>query len=94
MQMHSNKGIKFVMNAQVEKAEASSLSSQVGSVKLKSGESLPADVVIMAVGVGPATEFLRESGFKLERDGSLKVDKHMRVEGVEDIYATGLLLAN
>jgi len=46
----------------------------------------------MAVGIGPATEFLKESGFTLERDQSLKVDKWMRVNGVEDIYATGSIL--
>jgi NADH dehydrogenase FAD-containing subunit len=45
----------------------------------------------MAVGVGPATEFLKESGFKLERDQSVKVDKYLRVKGVEDVYATGLI---
>src|SRR5271170_6108924 len=91
--MHEDKGIKFHMNGSVESAEpSSSLSSHVGSIKLKDGKSIPADVVIMAVGVGPATEFLKESaGFKLEKDGSLTVDKHMRVKGVEDVYATGMM---
>lgn len=91
--MHEDKGIKFHMNASVESAEpSSSLSSHVGSIKLKDGKSIPADVVIMAVGVGPATEFLKESaGFKLEKDGSLTVDKHMRVKSVEDVYATGMI---
>ena len=92
--MHEDKGIKFHMNASVESAEASSfLSSHVGSIKLKGGKSIQADVVIMGVGVGPATEFLKESaGFKLEKDGSLTFDKHMRVKGVEDVYATGIIL--
>jgi apoptosis-inducing factor 3 len=91
MKMHADKGIKFHMDASVEKAEASSiLSYSVGSIKLKSGDSIPADVVIMAVGIGPATEFLKESGFKLEKDGGLKVDKYLRVKGVDDVYATGL----
>jgi len=93
--MHEDKGIKFHMNASVESAEASSsLSSHVGSIKLKGGKRIPADVVIMGVGVGPATEFLKESGgFNLEKDGSLTVDKHMRVKGVEDVYATGIALS-
>ena len=92
--MHEDKGIKFHMNALVESAEPSASDpSHVGSIKLKGGNSIPADVVIMGVGVGPATEFLRESpGFKLEKDGSLSVDKHMRVDGVEDVYATGMVL--
>jgi NAD(P)H-nitrite reductase large subunit len=90
MKMHEDKGIKFHMNASVEAAVPSSSSSKkVGGIKLKSGDTIPADVVIMAVGIGPATEFLKESGFHLEKDGSLKVDKHMRVKGVKDVYATG-----
>jgi len=90
--MHEDKGIKFHMNAFVESAQSSASDpSHVGSIKLKSGETIPADVVIMGVGVGPATEFLRDSpGFKLEKDGSLGVDKYMRVNGVEDVYATGM----
>jgi NAD(P)H-nitrite reductase large subunit len=89
--MHTDKGIKFHMSASVESAEASSwVSYNVGAIKLKDGTSIPADVVILAVGVGPATEFLKESGFNLEKDGSLKVDKWLRVKGVEDVYATGI----
>lgn len=85
------KGIKFHMNASVESAEPSSSdSSHVGGIKLKGGPTIPADVVIMAVGIGPATEFLKESsGFNLEKDQSLKVDKYLRVKGVDDVYATG-----
>ena len=93
MKMHEGKGIKFHMNASVESAEPSSSdSSHVGSIKLKDGTTLPADVVIMAVGIGPATGFLKESGFKLERDGGVKVDKYLRVKGIDDVYATGTAL--
>ena len=46
----------------------------------------------MAVGIGPATEFLKESGFKLEKDGAVKVDKYLRVMGIDDVYATGTTL--
>ena len=92
MKMHSGRGIKFHMNASVESAEPSaSDSSHVGGIKLKGGETIPAEVVIIAVGIGPATEFLKESGIRLERDQSVKVDKYLRVKGVEDMYATGLI---
>jgi apoptosis-inducing factor 3 len=88
--MHESKGITFHMNASVECAEPSSSDpSKVGGIKLKDGTTIPADVVIMAVGIGPATEFLKDSGFNLEKDGSLKVDKWLRVVGVPDVYATG-----
>jgi apoptosis-inducing factor 3 len=93
MQMHSTRGIKFHMNAFVDSAEPSSSdSSHVGAINLKDGTKIPADVVIMAVGIGPATQFLKESGFQLERDGSVKVDKYMRVQGINDVYATGAIV--
>lgn len=87
------------MNASVESAEPKSgilseilsSSDHVGSVKLKDGTVIPADVVIVAVGIGPRTEFLKDSGFKLEKDGGIKVDKYMRVKGVDDVYATGCI---
>jgi len=44
----------------------------------------------MAVGVRPATDFLKESGFALERDGSLSVDEYLRVPGKENVYAIGM----
>jgi pyruvate/2-oxoglutarate dehydrogenase complex dihydrolipoamide dehydrogenase (E3) component len=66
--------------------------SAVGSVKLKDGQTLPADVVILGVGVGPQTDYLKNlPDFNLQKDGSLKVDRHFRVEGSENIYATGIL---
>src|SRR5579859_7048871 len=90
MDMHESKGIKFHMSANVSSAEPSSSNKDhVGSIKLKDGTTIPADLVILGVGVGPATEFLKQSGFHLEKDGSLTVDKHMRVKGLEDVYATG-----
>jgi len=88
--MHESKGIKFHMNAAVQSAEPTSgRSDHVGAVKLKDGTIIPADVVIMAVGIGPATRFLKESDFRLEKDGGVSVDKHMQVKGVKDVYATG-----
>lgn len=65
-----------------------------GSVKLKDGTNLPADVVVLGVGVGPQTDYLKNSkSFQLEEDGSLKVDQHFKVEGFDNIYATGKKLA-
>jgi len=83
-------GVKFYMNAQVDDAKPSSSDpSNVGSVALKSGENLEADLVILGVGVAPATEYLKASGIKLEDDGSVAVDDHWRIKGVDDAYAVG-----
>lgn len=85
------KGVKFYMNAGVEKAAASSSdSSKVGAIHLKDGTALEADIVISGVGVGPATEFLRDNkSVTLEKDGALTVDRQFRVPGVEHVYAIG-----
>jgi NADPH-dependent 2,4-dienoyl-CoA reductase/sulfur reductase-like enzyme len=85
------KGVKFYLSAGVEKAEPSAKnSSNVGSVHLKDGTKLEADIVILGVGVAPATEYLKDNGVvRLEPDGSLKVDETFSVIGLKDVYALG-----
>lgn len=84
-------GVKFKMAAGVEKALPSkSDSSKVGSIELKDGTSLPADLVILGTGVAPATTFLKENkAVTLEKDGSLKTNEHFSVAGLSDVYAIG-----
>ena len=87
----SKNGVKFHMNAGVEAAGPSKEdSSKVGSVSLKDGTILPADLVILGTGVGPATGFLKDNkAVSLEKDGSLQVDEKFLVKGVKDVYAIG-----
>ena len=57
------------------------------------GRELGADVVVMGVGVGPATEFLRNSkGFEqvVDRTGAVQVDEFMKVKGLDNVYAIGV----
>lgn len=84
-------GVKFYMDASVDKAEPSTSDpSNVGFVTLKDGTKLEADLVILGVGVAPATEYLRENSIvKLEKDGSLKTDENFSVVGLKDVYAIG-----
>lgn len=83
-------GVKFKMSASVESAvPSSSDSSKVGYIALKGGEKIEADLVILGIGVAPATEYLKNSGVKLEEDGSVLVDEYFKVKGVEDAYAVG-----
>lgn len=84
-------GVKFKMNAGVEKASPSASDpSKVGSIELKDGTSLPADLVILGTGVAPATTFLRDNAsVELQRDGSLKTDENFVVLGQKDVYAIG-----
>lgn len=48
---------------------------------------IPADVVILAIGIRPATDFLSGSGIALEK-GAVLVDEQMRTN-LPDIYAAG-----
>ena len=43
----------------------------------------------MAVGVGPATEFLKDSGIDIQKGGGVIVDECMRVKGVNNVFAIG-----
>src|SRR5690606_1013209 len=52
---------------------------------LDGGERLEADLVVIGVGVRPATEFL--DGVSLGEDGGIIVDEHMRA--ADALYAAG-----
>ncbi|KAK3682978.1 cytochrome P450 [Podospora appendiculata] len=86
-----SKGVKFYMSAGVEKAEPSASDpAKVGFVHLKDGTKLEADLVILGVGVAPATEYLKDNSVvRLEQDGSLKTDESFSVIGLKDVYAVG-----
>ena len=64
-------------------------SAHCGSLQIKDQDPIPANLVIMGTGVAPATGFLKESGFELEKDGGIKTDEYLRVEGHKNVYAIG-----
>jgi len=84
-------GVKFYMDASVEKGEPSSNDSgKIGGVKLKDGTVLEADLVVLGVGVRPATDYAKDnSAVKLEKDGSFAVDESFAVKGLKDVFAIG-----
>lgn len=94
--MLEKNGAKFYMGASVDSAvpkskvaNAVGLSS-VGGIKLKDGTLLEADLVILGVGVSPATEYLKDnSDISLQKDGSLEVDEGFAVKGLKDVWAIG-----
>lgn len=59
----------------------------VETVILDSGKQVPADVVILAIGVKPQVDLALEAGIKANKEG-VEVDKHMKTS-VKDIYAAG-----
>lgn len=87
----SGKGVKFHMGASVESAQPSKEDkSKVGSVSLKDGTSLPADLVILGLGVTPATDYLQGNPtIQLEKDKSIRTNESFQVEGLPGVYAIG-----
>ncbi|EEB06944.1 apoptosis-inducing factor Aif1 [Schizosaccharomyces japonicus yFS275] len=89
--LHEENGVRFYMNAGVSEFERSDPTNEnVDAVILKDGTKLPADIVILAIGVKPDLSYLGDA-VPLESDGGIAVDEHCRVLGLEDagVYAVG-----
>ena len=71
--LHERKGVAFRLGAEVARMEGG---TKVEAVVLGSGERLPAGVVVVGVGVRPATGFLR--GLTLDEDGGVPVNRRLR----------------
>lgn len=77
-------GVKFNLNEKVEELVGT---DKVTGVKTDK-ESYEADLVILAIGVRPATSFLKDSGIALARNGAVVIDREMRTN-IADIYSAG-----
>ncbi len=79
--LHRSNGVTFV------EGEPAALEgeSKVSAVRLKSGKTLAASVVLMATGIQPATHFIHD--LPLEKDGSVLVDSQLRA--AENIWVAG-----
>jgi NADPH-dependent 2,4-dienoyl-CoA reductase/sulfur reductase-like enzyme len=94
MQFHKQNGVNFHMRATLQSIKpAADNPKAVGSIVLEGGVEIPADIVVMGVGVKPATDFLKGSSLEkaMQKDGGLKVDQSLCVEGFTDVFAIGQL---
>ena len=82
--LHEEKGVRFEVEAEVTGIYGER--GQVVGIQLKSEKLVHADVVVLGVGVRPATDFLAQA-FALEKDGGLAVDEYL--QAAEDVYAAG-----
>ena len=80
--VHEEQGVKFKLGVSVEDFTGP---EKVTAVILENGERLEADLVLVGIGVKPATDFLE--GVTLHRDGGVIVDEHMRA--ADGVYAAG-----
>ena len=80
--VHESRGVRFKLGATAARFEGA---AAVRAVVLDSGESVEADLVVIGVGVSPATAFLE--GVTLHRDGGVVVDRHLCA--ADGLYAAG-----
>ncbi len=78
---------KHLMNKGIEiKTNSRFISYDGKHVKIDGASHIEADFVVMAIGVKPNVDFLKESGIKT--DTGVIVDSHMRTN-IDNIYASG-----
>jgi NADPH-dependent 2,4-dienoyl-CoA reductase/sulfur reductase-like enzyme/nitrite reductase/ring-hydroxylating ferredoxin subunit len=81
-QLHEANGVQFRLKEQIARLEGT---ERVEAVLLESGERIPADLVVVGVGVRPATDFIE--GLDLLSDGSIAVDEFF--QATDRVYAAG-----
>lgn len=82
-ELHTARGIRLRLGAGVRALVGSS--GAVTGVSLDNGEVLPADLVVVAIGADPVTDWLRDSGLRV--DNGLVCDSRCRA--ADGVYAVG-----
>jgi len=79
------KGVQLYLEETVERFEREN--GKI-NIHLKSGKIIPADLVILSVGVRPETALARSAGLKIGETGGIWVDEFLQTSA-NDIYAVG-----
>ncbi len=82
-QMMTDKGVKLYLGAGIEELAGE---DKVQGVRLKDGQVLEADLVLLSTGVKPNIELAQEAGLEIDR--GVVVDSSMRTS-ISNIYAAG-----
>lgn len=82
--LHAEHGIRLRLGTTIQRLFSS---RHVEGVELATGEVLPAGLVVIGVGVTPATDWLRESGLAL--DNGVLCDANCRSVSVPSVVAAG-----
>jgi len=77
-------GVRVLLNDKLVRCEGRNRVEKV----VTESEEIPADLVLLAIGVRPNTRLAQEAGVQLGAGGAIAVDKHMRTN-VAGIYAAG-----
>ncbi|WP_116127910.1 FAD-dependent oxidoreductase [Lewinella sp. IMCC34183] len=81
--LHEDAGVTFRFG---RKAKAITGNGAVTGVTLDDGSELPADLVVVGIGVRPATDYI--AGVAFQDDHSIRVDGHLAAHG-ENAWAAG-----
>ena len=82
-------GVRLELNDGVAGFQQSADGAAGGlEVLTASGKRLPADIVILAIGVRPETALAKMAGIEIGQRGGIRVDEHMRTSD-PDIFAVG-----
>jgi len=84
--IHEKNGAKFYSEANV--MELTGENNMVKFVQLASGESIPCDLLIVAIGSELCTELYKNSPIEMTNDGFIKVNKRLETS-VEHVLAVG-----
>ncbi|MFZ5640370.1 MAG: NAD(P)/FAD-dependent oxidoreductase [Bacillota bacterium] len=76
-------GIKFELNTTVKEVGGG---KKVTGVTLENGKKLDCDLLVVAIGVQPNTDVIKDSGIQVNR--GIVVDEHMRTSSA-NVYAAG-----
>ncbi|MEC3973680.1 NAD(P)/FAD-dependent oxidoreductase [Amycolatopsis sp. H20-H5] len=90
-ELHTEHGVRWRLGERV--AEFTGGPGGVNGVRLQSGDELPADVVLVAVGAAPRVELAHVAGLELADDGGVCVDAGLRT-AAPDVYAIGDIAAH
>lgn len=83
-QLHEDAGVTFKLGRKTSKFYDEK--GHVNTVELDNGEQLPVDLVVVGIGVSPATNYIK--GLALDGDGGLQVDNHLALN-VGNAWAAG-----
>src|SRR5206468_6564762 len=89
IRLHESHGVRFRLGTSVAMFEGD---AHVEAVLLEDGERLPADLVLLALGSQPNSEWLDGSGLELV-DGAVLCDEHCFAVGADDVVAVGDIAA-
>ena len=62
------------------------------SVELEDGRKIEADFIVVAMGISPNTDYLKDSGIEFNKMGGIVIDKYGKTN-IPDIYAAGDITA-